>query len=352
MSPRIAFAVVLFWSCLAACGESPEGAGETAGQGGSHQAGSGGVAGASGTSTTAGSGSAGAFGGVGGSGGASGATAGSAGASNRAGTGNASGGNGAGGGGGTGATSGSAGSSGSEGGDDAVGGEAGASGDSAGAGGAPGATLTSFELVVIGSSTAAGEGASDESLGWVSLLASALDERVDIPFEVTNLAVSGYASAQLSPDSGSSGNIDDAIDEAPTLILVALAGSNDLGAGVSEETFLSRLRAIRETANDAGIPVFFLSTAPKDLSQSEREALRDWALAMGDALETCWAPGDGAYSPCFIDVFEPLANDSLGIRGEFGAGDGIHLNDDGHVAVFEAAEPIVATYLCTVASCD
>jgi acyl-CoA thioesterase-1 len=264
------------------------------------------------------------------------------------GAGRSSGGSGAGASAGAGGSAGDAGAP-SVGGEDAVGGE-GSAGENAG--GAPGGTLTSFELVVIGSSTAAGEGASDESLGWVSLLAGALDARVDIPFEVTNLAVSGYASAQLSSGSGSSGNVDDAIDEAPTLILVALAGSNDLGGGVSEETFLSRLRAIHEAANSAGIPTFFLSTAPKDLSQSEREALSDWAHAMHDALEPCWVPSDSAYSPCFIDVFEPLANDSLGIRSEYGAGDGIHLNDDGHVAIFEAVEPIVATYLCTVASCD
>jgi lysophospholipase L1-like esterase len=349
MSPRIAFATSLFSVCVAACGaEAPDETVGTSGAGGTSQAGGSGAGVAAGPSGTSGGGNAGASG-VGGT------------------TGNATGGAGAASGGGAGRSSGGGGNVGSAGagstvdagvpgagGEDAVGGDgsAGESAAGAGRGGTPGATLTSFELVVIGSSTAAGEGASDESRGWVSLLEDALDERVDIPFEVTNLAVSGYASAQLSPDSGSSGNIDDAIDEAPALILVALAGSNDLGAGVSEDTFLSRLRTIRETANDAGIPVFFLSTAPKDLSQSEREALSDWALAMHDALEPCWAPSDSAYSPCFIDVFEPLANDSLGIRSEYGAGDGIHLNDDGHVAVFEAAEPIVATYLCTVASCD
>lgn len=109
---------------------------------------------------------------------------------------------------------------------------------------------------------------------------------------------------------------------------------------------------MRDTANDAGIPIFFLSTAPKDLSQQEREALRDWALAMGDAFEPCWVPQAGDYAPCFIDVFGPLANGSLGIRSNYGAGDGIHLNDDGHAAIFEVVEPIVSAYICSVAACD
>jgi len=345
MSSRIACALVLI--SLTACETSPEGTDGKARAGGT----SAGSAGVSGTMATAGQG-----GGAGTSGGASGAAAGSAGVSSGGAAGNASGNGGLGGssgvrGGAGGATS-DAGAPGSEGGAAAVGGDAGAESDGAGAGGAPDGALESFELVVIGSSTAAGEGASAESRGWVSLLADELEQRVSVPLEVTNLAVSGYASAQLSSGSGSDGNIDDAVDERPNLILVALAGSNDLGAGVSADTFLSRSSDLRQTANDAGIPVFFLSTAPKDLSQSEREALRDWASAMGEAFDPCWVPSQGEYTPCFVDVFAPLANASLGILSEYGAGDGIHLNDAGHAAIFEAVEPIVSAYVCSVAACD
>jgi lysophospholipase L1-like esterase len=154
-------------------------------------------------------------------------------------------------------------------------------------------------------------------------------------------------------DSGASGNIEDAIEGSPNLVLVALAGSNDLGAGVSESTFLTRMRALSDVAREADVPVFFMSTAPKDLSQSEREALRDWASSMAEQFEPCWVPSQQAeYSPCFIDVFAPLANDELGIRSEFGEGDGIHLNDAGHAAIFEQAVAIVRPYVCSVATCD
>jgi acyl-CoA thioesterase-1 len=235
-------------------------------------------------------------------------------------------------------------------------GEAGsASGDpgEASGGAASDVGLSSFELVVIGSSTAAGEGASDGSLGWVSLLAGALEESVAVPFETRNLAVGGYASEQLLSESGAPGNVEDAIESIPDLVLVALAGSNDLGAGVSQSTFLARMQAIRAVAREAGVPVFFLSTAPKDLSQSEREALRDWARAMAEQLEPCWVPHQAAeYAPCLIDVFGPLANDELGIAAEFGAGDGIHLNDAGHAAIFEQALASVGAYVCSVATCD
>jgi hypothetical protein len=67
------------------------------------------------------------------------------------------------------------------------GGTAGASG---GGGEGPGG-LTSFRLVVLGSSSAAGEGASSSSRGWVSLLSSSLDDVVLTEWRSNNLAQGG-----------------------------------------------------------------------------------------------------------------------------------------------------------------
>ena len=213
-----------------------------------------------------------------------------------------------------------------------------------------GGTLTRFRLAVIGSSTSAGEGASSTAKGWVSLLSKSLEASVEGEFTSSNLSVGGYSSDDLVPE-GSSGNIDDAIDRDPNLILVALAGSNDLSAGTSKSQFLSRLLAIRERGKEAGIPVFILTTAPKDLSNDEQEELQDWAETIQNEFGTCWTPGSPQHSPCVIDVFEPLANSGLGVRSEFSAGDGIHLNDAGHAEIARLAEAVVKPYLCSVAAC-
>jgi lysophospholipase L1-like esterase len=216
----------------------------------------------------------------------------------------------------------------------------------------PNAGLTSFKLVVLGSSTAAGEGASSSSNGWVSLLASALSATVSTDFDADNLAVGGYTTEQLVPDSGADGSIDDALEREPNLVIVALAGNNDLSAGISTSTYLSRLEAIRDAAVSAGVPVFFMSTAPKDVGSDDRETLRDWGLEMAERFSSCWVPErETPYSPCFIDIFEPLANDSLGVASEYGAGDGIHLNDAGHAVIFEAAFEIVEPYVCSMTDC-
>lgn len=213
--------------------------------------------------------------------------------------------------------------------------------------------LDSFRLVVIGSSTAAGEGASQYENGWVSLLGESLSEVVQADFDLANLSTGGLASDALVPGSGHDGGIDAALDEGPDLVLVALAGSNDLSAGTSRDEFLERLSAIRDAAEREAVPVFFVSTAPKDLSEDEQQALADWSLAMRDEFEPCWVPHSAApYSPCFIDVFDALANESLGIASEFGSGDGIHLNDEGHAVIFEIAEQVVRPYVCSVVACE
>jgi len=212
--------------------------------------------------------------------------------------------------------------------------------------------LTSFKLTVIGSSTAAGEGASSSAKSWFALLARSLDDAVVPTFSSSNLAVGGYTTVELLPGSNADGSIDDAISGRPNLILVSLAGSNDLSAGTSQSTFLSRLTSVRDTAQAAGVPVFFVSTAPKDLSDSERRELRDWATAMSTTFATCWVPERAtAYEPCFIDIFAPLANASLGVASAYGAGDGIHLNDAGHAKIFEVADAIVKPYVCSRVAC-
>lgn len=323
-------------------GRAP-GAGMSGSTGGAARGGAGGASNgaAAGAAQAATSGAAGsAVGGVGGAGGTpgaagSGVAAGAGGSAGRAGADGSAGLGGSGGRGGAGASGNDAGMAGS--------------GDDGGSPNAP--TLTSFTLTVLGSSTAAGEGASSSSQGWVNLLAGDLERTIVGDYATHNLAVGGYTTAELVPDSGASGSIDDALETEPDLIIVALAGSNDLSAGTSTSTFLSRLTSIRDHAREAGVPVFFLSTAPKDLSTEEKQMLRDWGDEMETRFSSCWVPGQSDYSPCFVDVFEPLANGSLGVASEYSAGDGIHLNDAGHALIFETVRDVVRPYVCSRIAC-
>lgn len=234
---------------------------------------------------------------------------------------------------------------------------AGGDGGSSGAGGGPNTNppipggLPAFRVAVIGSSTAAGVGASDGN-GWVSLLETELATSMDAYLHVYNFAVGGYTAYDLLPGSGMSGSIDAAIADDPDLLIVALAGSNDLSSTATTESFVGQLAVLRETARAAGIPTFFMGTLPKNLSPRDKDILATWGRAMGDEFGSCWIPGVAApYAPCFIDVFAALADSSLGLALEFDSGDGNHPNDAGHAVLFRLARDIVKPYVCAKTRC-
>jgi hypothetical protein len=92
--------------------------------------------------------------------------------------------------------------------------------------------------------------ASTGDLAWAGLLDSALSAEVSTSFASSNLAVGGYTAHDLTAGSGVPGSIDDAIAERPDLIIVALAGSNDLSPDTSTELFVLQMAALREAARE------------------------------------------------------------------------------------------------------
>jgi lysophospholipase L1-like esterase len=214
------------------------------------------------------------------------------------------------------------------------------------------AGLSDFHITVIGSSTANGIGASTSDFSWVTLLDDTLSKKVKTGYSTSNLAVGGYKAAELLPGSGAPGSIDDAIAEKPDLIVVALAGSNDIEPGFTTEMFMTQMAVVREAARAAGIPTFFMSPLPKSLSVGEREILDEWSGLMASEFAQCWIPGTTkTYAPCYIDVFDALADPSLGLATQYDSGDGQHPNDLGHALLFEAVDAIVAPYVCTKTEC-
>jgi acyl-CoA thioesterase I len=219
--------------------------------------------------------------------------------------------------------------------------------------GTPSALLPSdFTLAIVGSSTAAGDGASTQANAWAAQLEVSLAARLEGGVALHNFASGGFTSAELAPGSGHPGSVDAALAIEPDLILVALAGSNDLSEGTTGPELISRLTLLRDTAIAARVPVFFLSTAPKDLTATERETLAAWALDMGQSFGSCPVPDRSTgHSPCFIDVFAALADDSLGLAAAYDSGDGIHINDAGHAVIYALVQNIVEPFVCSRARC-
>lgn len=206
-----------------------------------------------------------------------------------------------------------------------------------------------FHMVVIGSSTAAGFGASRDGTAWADRVHETMAEQT--AFTLTNLAVGGHSAADLLPGSGVRGNVDDALALQPQLLVVSLGGSNDLSGEMTTERFVADLERVRSAAESMGVPTFFMGTLPKNLTPWDRELLKEWDAAMATRFGTCWVPGDdGAHEQCFIGVFDVLADTALGLAPEYDSGDG-HPNDAGHALLFEHSLRVIEPYVCATIEC-
>jgi len=187
-------------------------------------------------------------------------------------------------------------------------------------------------IVVLGSSTAAGTGTSHPESSWVARY-GALLAVAGHGDSVTNLAAGGYTTYHVMPAgarppegrplSDSLRNITRALRLAPDAVIVNLP-SNDIAYGYSIGEVLACYDIIAAAARRAGVPVWFMTSQPRNLEAEGRRSLaavRDSTLAR--------------YGAHAIDFWEGLADGDGAIDARFDVGDGIHLNDAGHRILFE-----------------
>ncbi len=192
-------------------------------------------------------------------------------------------------------------------------------------------------IVILGSSTAAGTGASVRDSAWVERFTRDARGR-DTTVRVVNLAVGGYTTYHIMPTGYKAPpgrpapdplhNITYGLMFRPAFIIINLP-SNDAASGctVSEtlanyDTVLSRI--------PAGVEVWVTTTQPRDLDSAGRAKL----IAVRDSTYARF--GDHA-----LDFWSTLANPDGSLRKEYDAGDGIHLNDRGHRILAERAKVVL-----------
>ncbi len=200
-----------------------------------------------------------------------------------------------------------------------------------------------FKIVVIGSSTAAGTGASVRDSAWVNRYRTHL-QNINAGNEVVNLAMGGYSTYRLLP-SGTTNpmnrpevdtmrNITAAIAEAPDAIIINLP-SNDAASGWAAMEQLDNFQTIYETAQQAHIPIWICTTQPRNFSANQVQIqlqVRDSIFARyGDFTLDFWS--DAATPDGTLDIL-------------YNSGDGVHLNDLGHRKIFERArDKMIPQYL-------
>lgn len=190
----------------------------------------------------------------------------------------------------------------------------------------------SLRIVVLGSSTAAGEGTSTIDSAWVWRYAATL--RAEQPgWEVVNLAKSGYTTAHVLPNGSmppegrplpdTLRNITRALSLMPDAIILNMP-SNDAAWNFEVIEQMANYETLAAEAGAAGVPLWVTSTQPRNLSEAQRLNLitmRDWILA--------------TFSPRALDFWTGLAQEHGMIEGWASSGDGVHLNDAAHAVLVQ-----------------
>jgi lysophospholipase L1-like esterase len=200
-------------------------------------------------------------------------------------------------------------------------------------------------LAVLGSSTAAGTGASQPSRSWVGLLQTWLSKTKGE--SIINLATPGILSTSaLCTQQVSSNiaelvsptrNVDRALKLGATRFILAFP-SNDTTNGMSAEQTISNFIDMRQCAqsNDKA-QVAVMSSLPRDGLTKQQNA----TIAQIDAAML------KEFGSCFINVRSALADtDRKSIRHDLSAGDGVHFNDTGHAVIFAAVKRFLESGKC------
>jgi lysophospholipase L1-like esterase len=187
-------------------------------------------------------------------------------------------------------------------------------------------------IVVLGSSTAAGTGASHPDSTWVGRFRNYVAGRNPVA-QVVNLAVGGYTTYHIRedgyvpppgrPSPSTEHNITRALAYKPWGIIVNLP-SNDVASGYALDEGLVNYDAVKALADAAGVPIWFSTAQPRNLATQEQ---RDVLAAQTDSTFARF----GTYA---IDFYNGLAADDGTILPQYNSGDGTHLNDSGHAVLF------------------
>ena len=192
---------------------------------------------------------------------------------------------------------------------------------------------SSLKIVILGSSTSAGNGASSLSLSWVNLLRNKVrqdSKNVDI----INLSVPGYNTFHILPNGNieSSGkpspdifrNITKAISYRPNLIIINMP-TNDVASGFSDDQILANYTVLVNLMKSNNINYMITGTQPRNFGNAD---MRKRLKILNDKMNNSF-PGH------VVDYLQKLSKNGWFILEYFSFGDDIHLNDRGHRIIFQ-----------------
>jgi lysophospholipase L1-like esterase len=209
-----------------------------------------------------------------------------------------------------------------------------------------------LKIVVLGSSTAAGTGATTYSNWWVSLLTAKLvADYPDITTTVANLAIGGSTTYHILPTGTTNPgnrpvvdpahNISAALALSPRLILINMPSNDVAGHFTSAET-MNNFATVVNMAHAAGVGVILTGTQPRsDISVPNRQILQTQNQTL---LTTYGSSAVDIYSE-LVDLSDPVGSNYYGIKPIYSFGDNIHVNNAGHNYIYTQVLPVVKAWI-------
>jgi lysophospholipase L1-like esterase len=131
-------------------------------------------------------------------------------------------------------------------------------------------------------------------------------------------------------------DVDKVLSAAPSLVVLSFP-SNDAMAGIGAGETVYNLLLLRRRALDRGAAVYVTSSQPRDdADATQRATMLDVDAALASQLPDC-----------FVDVRGGLVGADGGIASAVAAGDGVHLNAEGHRRLFERLRAAIVSGRCT-----
>ena len=188
------------------------------------------------------------------------------------------------------------------------------------------------KIVILGSSTAVGTGASPVDSSWVKLLENKL--RVVKPLiSVINLSDLGFTTYHIMPDEFApptarpkadlDGNVTRALALKPDLVIINLP-TNDVANNYNDQEIITNFERVSANLQRDSILYIITGTQPRSLSLEKRQRLKELNTKLYSV-----------YGNSFFDYYDYLSTTDNLIQKKYSAGDGIHVNNAGHYIIFE-----------------
>ena len=185
-------------------------------------------------------------------------------------------------------------------------------------------------IVIMGSSSAAGGGATPPDSGWAYRLQTLTGSKANF----TNLAYGGYTTYEALPTGTHSAarpapdttrNITKALSLKPALVILNYP-NNDVAEDYSDDETLANYATLVHLLDSARVQYIIFGTQPRDFDDANK---RMRLKTQNDKIKSI-------YTYHVNDYLAPLSTPTYSIKPQYEAGDGVHVNNAGHVVILNA----------------